>query len=49
MISFLFQRAHSGCCVENGLSETIHVKDFAQGLDCSKCSGNRIQWLLLIC
>ena len=42
MISFVFQKAHLGCRLENGLNEVFHVKGFAQGLDCSKCSGNMI-------
>lgn len=30
MISFVFQKAGSGCQVENGLNEIICVKGFAQ-------------------
>lgn len=48
-ISFVFQKAHSGCLLEKGLNEIIHLKAFAQRLDCSKCPGNTIQLLLFIC
>lgn len=47
MISLVFQKAHSGCPVEKGLNEINDIKDFAQGLDYSKCSGNNTQLLLL--
>lgn len=49
MISFVFHKAHLGCPVEKGLNEIIHIRAFALDLDCSKCSENTIQLLLLIC
>lgn len=49
VISFVFQRAPSGCHRGEGLSMAIHVMGFAQDQDYSKCSGNMIQLLLLIC
>lgn len=47
MISLVFQKAHSGCLVEKGLNEIIDLRDFAPGLDYSKCSGNITQLLFL--
>lgn len=32
MITFVFQKAHSGCSMEKGLSEIIHIKASAQKL-----------------
>lgn len=46
---FCVSKSPSGRHRGNGLKGVMHVKDFAQDPDHSKCAGNIIQLLLLIC
>lgn len=46
---FCVCKTQLGCLMEKGVNEITHSKAFAQGVGCSRCSGDTTQLLLLIC